>query len=116
MKKVLALIMVLSMAVVCCSCGEAERDPSGISQEEFQKIDTGMTYSEVVEIVGGEGTKISESKDEQEDYIEHVYVYKFNGEIGGYAKFEFTKKSYKDILKLDFSGAELTSKTQSDLS
>lgn len=113
MKKILSLITVALLTLTCTACGS---DPSGISKAEFDEIHTGMTYSEVADIVGGEGSKTSESKDETDDYIEYTDVYKFNGENGGYAEFVFTKKAYKDALKMDFGEAELTSKNQYDLS
>ena len=75
-----------------------------------------MTYDEVVDIVGGEGTEVSEKENNEDDYIEYIDVYKFNGESGGYAEFEFTKISSKKILEYDISAAKLTSKTQHDLS
>lgn len=115
MKKVLALIIVLSMAIVCCACG-TQRDPSGISLEEFEKINTGMGLNEVTDIIGGDGTIISESENDTDEYIEYITIYKFNGETNGSAEFTFSQKSYKDILKIDFSGPELISKSQTDLS
>ena len=115
MKKVLSLIVVALSALTCSACGS---DTTGISQEEYDKIRTGLTYNDVKNIVGGEGIKISESEEDNDDYIEIISVYKFNGENGGYAEFEFSKKSYKDIINhgFDFSDAELTSKSQYDLS
>ena len=115
MKKILSLIIVLSMVVVCCACG-AQRDPSGISLEEFEKIDTGMEYSDVLEIIGGKGIEISSSEHDTDEYTENVNVYKFEGETTGYAEIEFTKRNYKDILKIDFGDPEVTKKTQYDLS
>ena len=115
MKKVLALIMVLSMAVVCCACGEVERDPSGISQEEFQKIYTGMSISTVEEIVGGEGEIVSEKDNSTDEYYEKVLVYKFKGELSGYAEMEFTYHKDKGAIMNSKTG-ELTSKEQYDLS
>lgn len=103
------------MAVVCCACG-AQRDPSGISLEEFEKIDTGMEYSDVLEIIGGKGIEISSSEHDTDEYTENVNVYKFEGETTGYAEIEFTKRNYKDILKIDFGDPEVTKKTQYDLS
>lgn len=116
MKKVLATLIVLFVAIMCCSCGTAEKNTSGINLAEFEQISTGMNLDEVRTIVGGEGTKVSESRDELEDYIEFTTIYRFDGETTGYAEITFTKRSYKDILKMDFSDAEVTTKTQSDLS
>ena len=90
MKKVLSVFIIAIMALSCSACGS---DSTGISQEEYDKIRTGLTYNDVKAIVGGEGIKVSESEEDKDDYIEFVSVYKFNGENGGYAEFEFSKKS-----------------------
>lgn len=114
MKKILSFITIALLALTCTACG-AKSDPSGISKEEFDQIHTGMTIFKVQEIVGGKGTIISESKDETDDYYINTYVYKFDGENGGYAEFEFTSKVPKN--ELDFSvKTKLTSKNQHDLS
>lgn len=113
MKKILSFITIALLALTCTACGS---DPSGISKAEFDEIHTGQTYSDVVDIVGGEGTKVAETEEEFDDYIEFTHTYKFNGENGGYAEFVFTKTSYKDVLKMNFDDAELTSKNQYDLS
>ena len=73
------------------------------------------TIFKVEEIVGGKGTKISESKDETDDYYINTYVYKFEGETSGYAEFEFTSKVPKNELDLSVK-TKLTSKNQYDLS
>ena len=57
-----------------------------------------IIFFKVEEIVGGKGTKISESKDETDDYYINTYVYKFEGETSGYAEFEFTSKVPKNEL------------------
>ncbi len=38
------------------------KETSGITEEEFDSIETGMTYDEVVAIIGEDGTNISESE------------------------------------------------------
>ena len=115
MKKLLSLICVLSIAVACSACGK-EPNPAGISLEEFQKIDTGMGWDKVDEIVGGEGTLISEKEEDFENYTEKTYVYRYEGELNGYAEIEFTKQYSKEIFGMDFSDPEVTAKTQYDLS
>lgn len=90
MKKVLALIMVLSMAVVCCSCGQSESnevsvDTTGISKSEYNQLSIGMTYIEVGNIIGGAGDKIGTEKSGES----LIYTYKFNGERTGYAELKF---------------------------
>jgi hypothetical protein len=58
---------------------EEENDP-GISKEEFDKIQAGMTYEEVVEIIGGEGELNSESGSKGDQY--YTAMYTWNGESG----------------------------------
>ena len=61
MKKILSFITIALLALTCTACGS---DPSGISKAEFDEIHTGQTYSDVVDIVGGEGTKVAETEEE----------------------------------------------------
>lgn len=114
MKKILSFITIALLALTCTACG-AKNDPSGISKDEFDQINMGMTIFKVEEIVDGKGTKISESKDETDDYYINTYVYKFEGETSGYAEFEFTSKVPKNELDLSVK-TKLTSKNQYDLS
>lgn len=114
MKKVLCFIL-LSFLLLCTACGK-KSDPTGISVDEFDKIKMEMDLEEVQDIVGGDGEKISESKEEKEEYYEHRAVYRFAGENNGYADIEFVLKAYKDVLKMNFDGYLVTSKNQKDLS
>jgi hypothetical protein len=98
-----------------CGCGAKEPDPTGISLEEFNKISTGMYLSTVKEIIGGDGTIVSDEDKSTDDYYEKVTVYRFNGETTGYAELEFTYHKDHDSLSYSKLG-ELTSKTQYDLS
>jgi hypothetical protein len=49
-----------------------------ITKEEFDKIQNGMTYEQVVKIVGGEGHKVSESG--KPGTTEHTVMYDYQGE------------------------------------
>lgn len=64
---------------VSAEAKEEENDP-GISKEEFDKIQAGMTYEEVVEIIGGEGELNSESGTKGDQY--YTAMYTWNGESG----------------------------------
>lgn len=112
------LLVVLAVFLLCvglCGCGAKEPDPTGISLEEFNKINTGMSLTKVNDIIGGDGELISEKDNSTDDYYEHITVYKYYGETTGYAELEFT--SHKDFGSLSFENlVELTSKTQYDLS
>lgn len=110
-------IAALSAIAGGCSTGVENTGigETGISLEEFENIHSGMTLDKVRSIVGGEGILVSESKEEDETGFMHTYTYKFDGETGGYAEFEFSKYNSKDILKMSFDDPELTQKTQFDL-
>ena len=114
MEKILSFITIALLALTCTACG-AKNDPSGISKDEFDQINMGMTIFKVEEIVGVNGNNIPESKDETDDYYINTYVYKFEGETSGYAEFEFTSKVPKNELDLSVK-TKLTSKNQYDLS
>lgn len=115
-KKITIIICSLfSFATLCsCSSGVGEQ---GISLEEFNQIYVGMRKEKVEEIIGGSGQLISEKENETEKYIEHIHVYKYEGEKSGYAEIQFNLKSYKglEILTKGVGNYELTEKTQYDL-
>ena len=58
---------------------EKKNDP-GISMKEFETIQTGMSYKEVVKIIGGEGEMQSETGTKGDEY--YTVAYKWNGEKG----------------------------------
>ena len=58
---------------------ETKNDP-GISKKEFEQIQSGMTYEEVVSIIGGEGEVLSETGNKGEDL--HTVMYQWDGESG----------------------------------
>lgn len=69
-----AFVLVLSLSVSCSS------DSSKISLEEFNSINTGMTYDEVCDIIGSEGELLSEAGSELgEQYLTQTYTWKGEG-------------------------------------
>lgn len=58
---------------------EKKNDP-GISMAEFEKVQSGMTYEEVVKIIGGEGEIQSETGAKGDEY--YTVGYKWDGEKG----------------------------------
>lgn len=115
MKKILVVFICLSLLLCCSACGR-EPDPTGISKAEYDKLYTGMYYEDVVEIIGGEGEKISEQDKSEDGYTENVFTYHFEGETNGYAEMEFTYHfDYDDVMPKVTVG-KLTKITQYDLS
>ncbi|SFD42597.1 protein of unknown function [Lentibacillus persicus] len=55
-------------------------DDSTITGEEFEQISNGMTYDEVVSIIGGEGTVQSETGEEGSQF--HTIIYSWEGADG----------------------------------
>lgn len=88
---------------------------SGISKEEYKKIENGMTMTEVAEIINSENREdvLQEeiSKIEDKSTGGTVYKYKYIGEKGGYAVITYeittidlwTDGRVKVILKEEFN-------------
>lgn len=50
------IIMIFGLALIGAAIGGNSSDPANtVTKEEFDKIETGMTYREVVEIIGFDG-------------------------------------------------------------
>lgn len=60
-----------------------------ISMTEFNKIKTGMTYYEVVEIIGVNGELMSEVDIGEPEYATKIYTWEGNGYIGSNANVTF---------------------------
>ena len=60
-------------------------DSNGINMEEYEKIQTGMTMTEVEDIVGTRNNIKCEQINRFEDISSTVYIYKYYGEKKGYA-------------------------------
>ena len=115
MKRIIVFaVSLILMTSFLCSCGQGSKGigETGISLEEYNQLHLNMTYNKVLEIIGGKGQEISESKSEEEAYIKYTHVYRFDGETGGYAELEFTIYSYYDKIDLN---EYLTGKKQFNL-
>lgn len=60
-----------------------------ISKAEFDKIQGGMSYEEVAEIIGGPGEVMSESGSKGDQFHTVMYTYQGEGSIGANANFLF---------------------------
>lgn len=101
MKKIALFLVIAVLNVFLCSCAtpndlikgtEADiiNSDGSVSLEEFNKIETGMTYAEVCEIIGGEGT-LSSSVDigMGNEYKTELYQWTGDGSIGANANVSF---------------------------
>ncbi len=82
MKKLLVAIMVCVLFLVGCSSS-----PDDITMEEYNQIENGMTYDEVVEIIGSQGELSTES--EYEGYTIEIYTWYADKTIGSNANVTF---------------------------
>jgi ABC-type oligopeptide transport system substrate-binding subunit len=90
---ILTLLAVFTLLAACGSSNDsketssaspsAQASPSAaenggevtITKEKYDKIKNGMTYKEIIEIVGGEGELVSESGKEGDDLYATVVMY-----------------------------------------
>lgn len=101
-KKIAAVLLAAVLAASVAGCAP-ERDPSGISKAEYDKLVLDINKFEVDDIINGDiyplnrGEKISERKKDENTYI---YVYKYKGEITGAATLTF-EEFFRDFKSLD---------------
>ncbi|HHY66103.1 MAG TPA: DUF3862 domain-containing protein [Alicyclobacillus sp.] len=76
---------------------EAPKNSSKITKEEFDKIQTGMTYDQVVQIIGGPGELLSEAGDGEYK----MQMYKWDGE-----------KGFGSNANVSFQGGKVVAKAQ----
>ena len=101
MKKIVVLFLIIVLSLSLCGCitpneilkgtdADIINSEATISLEEFNKIETGMTYQQVCEIVGGEGT-LGSSVDigVGEEYKTEIYQWTGDGSIGANANVTF---------------------------
>ncbi|MDA2593848.1 hypothetical protein PDQ30_26855 [Bacillus cereus group sp. Bc065] len=60
-----------------------------ISKDEFNRIENGMTYDQVKEIIGSDGEVMSEGGDKGTEYYTVMYMWKGEGSPGANANFMF---------------------------
>ncbi|MBB6669510.1 DUF3862 domain-containing protein [Cohnella nanjingensis] len=76
-------------ASVQASQPAGDKDGVTITKEEYGKIESGMTYKEIIEIVGGEGDVLSEAGKKGDKNYASVVMYKGKGGVGASASFVF---------------------------
>jgi len=67
----------------------ADENNSGVSKAEFDQIQNGITYDQVVEIIGGPGEVVSEVGAKGEQYYTIIYQYEGESGLGSNANFTF---------------------------
>lgn len=88
MKRVL-LMIVLTALLAGCSTTTGGSTGEKISKAEYNQIKSGMTYEEVVEIVGSEGEIMSEVGDPKDELYTFVVMWEGEGQLGANANFTF---------------------------
>lgn len=68
---------------------QSKKNSPKVSKAEFDQIESGMTYEQVKEIIGGEGEVISESGKPGDQFHTVIYHYEGEGELGANASFTF---------------------------
>ncbi|AZU98978.1 hypothetical protein pW2_152 [Bacillus phage pW2] len=68
---------------------EAPKNDSKITKAEFDAIQSGMTYEEVVAIIGSEGELLSEVGSKGEQFHSVMYEWEGKGDFGANANFTF---------------------------
>ena len=82
---------------------EQTNDTDGLlTEEKFAQIQNGMTYEEVVDIIGSEGTVVSESGTKGDPYHTVIYEFKTDGWLAA--------------ANMTFQGGKLLNKSQAGLS
>ena len=68
---------------------EQPKNKPTISKAEFDQIQSGMTYEQVVQIIGGPGEVLSESGNKGDQFHTVIYSFKGEGDLGANANFTF---------------------------
>ncbi len=87
MKKILVLLVLCTLLLTACGS-----DENVLTMEKFEQIENGMTYEEVVEIIGIEGTLTAELGEKGTDLYTVSYMYsekQTKGSLGANASFMF---------------------------
>jgi len=88
MRKVscIAVVLVLSLVLILTACGG---DSGKMTLEKYNKIENGMTYDQVKEIVGSDGEQLSEVGEKSSEFYTVMYSWAGSGSLGANANFTF---------------------------
>lgn len=68
---------------------EPAKNKPSMNKAEFDKLESGMTYEQATEIIGGPGTVLSESGKPGDQYHTVMYQYEGDGGLGANANLMF---------------------------
>ena len=84
------IITIASIFLILASLSGCVSDsPEKVSLEEYNKIENGMTYDQVKDIIGSDGTKSTETGESGTAYYTVIYTWEGNGSTGANALFTF---------------------------
>lgn len=69
--------------------GAVQKNKPGISRDEFDQIQNGMSYEEVKNIIGSDGKVISENGQTGDQFYTIMYSWKSENGLGATARFMF---------------------------
>lgn len=85
-KIIIISVIILIVIIIIFSIIDLNKiDPNGINLSEYEKIESGMTLTEVEDIIGKRNHIKYEQISRAEDSSSTVYTYKYYGEKNGYA-------------------------------
>ena len=82
---IISVIIFIAFIIIFLIIESNKMDPNGINLSEYEKIENGMTLTEVEDIIGKRNHIKSEQIKRVEDSSSTVYTYKYYGEKNGYA-------------------------------
>ena len=83
-------VLGLSVLMICSVLLLAGCDGSDkLTLEQYDKIENGMTYAAVIDIIGFEGTLSAETGEKGTEFYTVIYTYEGSGSLGANALFTF---------------------------
>lgn len=89
MRKILSLVLVLVILSTACIFSACSDSTGKLTLEKYNQIETGMTYDEVKNIIGSDGTIAAESGEKGTELYTIIYTWEGVGQIGANGIFTF---------------------------
>ncbi|BBI32401.1 DUF3862 domain-containing protein [Cohnella abietis] len=87
--KQLSFILIFALLLTACTDVKVSTSEGTVTKAQFEQIKDGMSYKEVVKIIGGEGELLTESGSPGDDLHTVMYQYNGKGSTGANANFMF---------------------------